>query len=64
MTRFARPSADGYVGGLGIEPDGTDRKGVEMYEKPVVQRLGSLRELTLGLGPNLGGDSQSVYHRS
>jgi hypothetical protein len=35
-----------------------------MYEKPVVQRLGSLRELTLGQGPNLGGDPASVYHRS
>ena len=35
-----------------------------MYEKPVVQRFGSLRELTSGLGPNLGGDPASVYHRS
>jgi hypothetical protein len=35
-----------------------------MYEKPVVQRFGSLRELTLGTGPNLGGDAQSIYHRS
>ena len=35
-----------------------------MYEKPTVQRLGSLRELTLGLGPNLGGCPSSVYHRS
>jgi hypothetical protein len=50
--------------GWAIEPDGTDGKGVVMYEKPAVQRLGSLRELTLGLGPNLGGDPASVYHRS
>ena len=35
-----------------------------MYEKPVVQRYGTLRELTQGLGPALGGDPQSVYHRS
>ncbi|MFL5607245.1 MAG: lasso RiPP family leader peptide-containing protein [Gemmatimonadaceae bacterium] len=35
-----------------------------MYEKPVVKRFGSLRELTAGMGPNLGGDAQSVYHRS
>jgi len=35
-----------------------------MYEKPVVQRFGTLRELTLGQGPNLGGDAQSIYHRS
>jgi hypothetical protein len=35
-----------------------------MYEKPVVTRFGSLRELTAGMGANLGGDSQSVYHRS
>jgi hypothetical protein len=35
-----------------------------MYEKPTVQRFGSLRELTMGLGPALGGDPTSVYHRS
>jgi hypothetical protein len=35
-----------------------------MYEKPVVQRFGSLRELTLGQGANLGGDATSIYHRS
>ena len=34
------------------------------YEKPAVQRYGSLRELTLGNGPRLGGDAVSVYHRS
>jgi hypothetical protein len=60
----ARPSADGDAGGLSIERDETVRKGEVMYEKPVVQRLGSLRERTLGLGPNLGGDPASVYHRS
>jgi hypothetical protein len=34
------------------------------YEKPAVQRFGSLRELTLGNGPRLGGDATSLYHRS
>ena len=34
------------------------------YEKPAVQRYGSLRELTLGNGPRLGGDAVSLYHRS
>jgi hypothetical protein len=43
---------------------GPNAKEWLMYEKPRVQRLGSIRELTLGLGPNLGGDPQSVYHRS
>ena len=50
--------------GWALEPDGTECKESLMYEKPTVQRLGSLRELTLGLGPNLGGDPASVYHRS
>ena len=35
-----------------------------MYEKPAVQRFGSLRELTMGSGPSTGGDATSVYHRS
>jgi hypothetical protein len=35
-----------------------------MYEKPAVQRYGTLRELTLGQGPSTGGDATSVYHRS
>lgn len=35
-----------------------------MYEKPVVQRFGTLREITQGSGPSMGGDAQSVYHRS
>lgn len=34
------------------------------YEKPVVQRFGSLRELTLGGGPQSGGDATQLYHRS
>ena len=34
------------------------------YEKPAVKRYGSLRELTLGNGPRLGGDATSLYHRS
>jgi hypothetical protein len=35
-----------------------------MYEKPAVQRYGTLREVTLGQGPALGGDATSVFHRS
>jgi hypothetical protein len=35
-----------------------------MYEKPVVHRFGSLRELTKGSGPSSGGDAASMYHRS
>lgn len=35
-----------------------------MYEKPVVQRFGTIRELTLGQGPASGGDATSIYHRS
>jgi len=50
--------------GWALSPTGPIAKESLMYEKPVVQRLGSLRELTLGLGPNLGGDPASVYHRS
>jgi hypothetical protein len=34
------------------------------YEKPAVQRFGSLRELTLGGGPISGGDATNLYHRS
>jgi hypothetical protein len=34
------------------------------YEKPAVQRLGSLREVTLGAGPNQPGDATNLYHRS
>jgi hypothetical protein len=34
------------------------------YEKPVVQRFGTLRELTLGGGPISGGDATNLYHRS
>jgi hypothetical protein len=34
------------------------------YEKPTVQRFGSLREVTRGNGPGLGGDAASLYHRS
>jgi hypothetical protein len=34
------------------------------YQKPVVQRFGTLRELTLGNGPVLGGDATNLYHRS
>ena len=34
------------------------------YQKPVVQRFGSLRELTLGGGAQLAGDATNLYHRS
>ena len=34
------------------------------YQKPVVQRFGSLRELTLGGGAQLQGDATNLYHRS
>jgi hypothetical protein len=34
------------------------------YEKPVVQRFGSLRELTLGGGPEESGDATNLSHRS
>ena len=35
-----------------------------MYEKPIVTRFGSLRELTLGGGQQLAGDATNMYHRS
>lgn len=34
------------------------------YQKPAVQRFGTVRELTLGGGPTLGGDATNLYHRS
>ncbi|PYP76625.1 MAG: hypothetical protein DMD35_18005 [Gemmatimonadetes bacterium] len=34
------------------------------YQKPSVQRFGSLRELTLGGGSTLQGDATNLYHRS
>jgi hypothetical protein len=34
------------------------------YQKPAVQRFGSLRELTLGGGAMLAGDATNQYHRS
>lgn len=34
------------------------------YEKPAVQRFGSLRELTLGGGNQQTGDATNLYHRS
>jgi hypothetical protein len=38
--------------------------GVGKYEKPAVQRFGTLRELTLGGGPQTTGDATNLYHRS
>jgi len=37
---------------------------LETYQKPAVQRFGSLRELTLGGGAQLSGDATNLYHRS
>ena len=34
------------------------------YEKPAVQRFGTVRELTLGGGPAMAGDATNLYHRS
>ncbi|HEU4720290.1 MAG TPA: lasso RiPP family leader peptide-containing protein [Gemmatimonadaceae bacterium] len=34
------------------------------YEKPLVKRFGSLRELTLGGGAQESGDATNLYHRS
>jgi hypothetical protein len=34
------------------------------YEKPAVQRFGTVREITLGSGPNTPGDATNLYHRS
>jgi hypothetical protein len=40
-------------------------EGLRMkYEKPVVQRFGTLREITLGGGPLNGGDATDIFHRS
>jgi hypothetical protein len=39
-------------------------RDVMTYQKPVVQRFGSLRELTLGGGAELSGDATNLYHRS
>ena len=42
----------------------SDKTANEQYEKPVVQRFGTLRELTLGGGPQSTGDATNLYHRS
>jgi hypothetical protein len=34
-----------------------------MYETPKLERLGSLRELTLAGGANTPGDGANPYHR-
>ena len=66
--------SNGKYPGLTVESAVADRRvnnpntylgeSTMKYEKPVVQRFGSLRELTLGNGPRLGGDAVSLYHRS
>jgi len=45
-------------------PSAFDQEEKMKYEKPAVQRWGTLRELTLGSGPNTPGDATSLYHRS
>ena len=40
------------------------RENCMTYQKPAVQRFGSLRELTLGGGAQLSGDATNLYHRS
>lgn len=40
------------------------RRLVMKYEKPAVQRFGTVREITLGAGPNQPGDATNLYHRS
>jgi len=52
------------IAGPGLAPRHDSQKESVMYEKPAVQRFGTLRDITQGLGPALGGDPQSVYHRS
>ena len=37
---------------------------VMKYEKPAVQRFGTLREVTLGGGPQTQGDATNQFHRS
>jgi len=49
---------------MGVLPETNRPRGDVKYEKPMVQRFGSLREHTLGLGPSSGGDAASIYHRS
>jgi hypothetical protein len=50
---------------LGGIPHALDNlEGTMTYVKPVVQRFGSLRDVTLGNGPLDGGDATSLYHRS
>jgi hypothetical protein len=41
-----------------------DVKGGYVYEKPKVERFGTLRELTLGGAPIVEGDCLSIWHRS
>jgi hypothetical protein len=42
----------------------SNREGWMKYEKPVVQRFGTLREITLGAGLHTPGDATNMYHRS
>jgi len=57
---------DGYVSHRGWETSSgnSNREDSMKYEKPAVQRLGSLREVTLGAGQNTPGDATNLYHRS
>ena len=40
------------------------RRFTMKYEKPAVQRFGTVREITLGAGQNTPGDATNLYHRS
>ena len=41
----------------------TTHHGGRMYEKPKLECLGTLRELTLAGGANVPGDGVNPYHR-
>ena len=45
------------------EKSGTLHNGGRMYETPKLERLGTLRELTLAGGANTPGDGANPYHR-
>jgi hypothetical protein len=65
MGTFENCPCDGYVSHRGGEhPAAFEQEERMTYQKPVVQRFGTLREITLGSGPNTPGDATNLYHRS
>lgn len=48
---------------LGEQPS-TLRKGICMYQKPAVERFGTLREITQAGGTPTPGDPSNTFHRS